>query len=90
MIDAPKVFGIWDPKKVVKAVLVMQLAALIPRAIRIRANVTAKLALVVQHVIHASRAFMAFQRMDVNVSDFSILFISLHKIKYFDVLRLNF
>lgn len=57
----------------------MQLVALTPHAIRIPGNVIAKLALVVQHVIHAWRAFMAFQRMDVNVST-----------KYFDVLRLNF
>lgn len=60
VIDAPKVFGIWNPKKVVKAVLAMQLVALIPHATHLPANVIAKLALVVQHVMRAWRAIMVF------------------------------
>lgn len=58
----------------VKAVHVMRLAALILRAMHTMGNAIAKLALVVQLVTHAWRAIMVSRRMDVNVSDFLIVF----------------
>lgn len=80
VIDAPKVFGIWNRKMVVKVVLVMQSVVLISHAMHTPGNVIAKLALVVQHVIHAWKAIMVSRQMDVNVSDFLIVFFFFHKI----------
>lgn len=73
MIDVLKVFGIWNRKTVVKAVLATQSVALILHATHTPANVIAKQALVVRHVIHALGAIMVSRQADANVRNLLIL-----------------